>query len=125
MFRQIATILLLVAFSAQTFNRAVIIVGYYVNTASFVDKCENKAAPELDCEGKCQVTKKIKDEDKKEQQNPERKVSNHNEVISSKSFYCSLLSEIPTIADPYFISYKFFLPKDLQSEIFHPPGKLG
>ena len=125
MFRQIAAILLLLAFSAQTFNRAVIMVDYYVNTASFIDKCENKAAPELDCEGKCQVTKKMKDENKKEQQNPERKANSHNEPISSKSFYCSLPCESLTIVHPYFTTYKFFLPKDLQSEIFHPPGKLG
>ena len=125
MFRQIATILLLIAFSVQTFNRAVIMVDYYVNTASFVDKCENKTAPELDCEGKCQVSKKMKDEDKKQQQNPERKANNHNEPISSKSFYCSLLCENLTIVHLYCSSYKFLLPKYLQSEIFHPPGKLG
>ncbi len=125
MFRQITTILLLVAFSVQTFNRAVIMVDYYVNTASFVDKCENKAAPELDCEGKCLVGKKMKDEEKKEQQNPERKGSNHNEPISSKSFYCSLLCENLTTVKSWFTGDKFFLPKDLQTEIFHPPGNLG
>ena len=125
MFRQIATILLFLAFSVQTFNRAVIMVDYYVNTAAFVDKCENKAAPELDCDGKCLVTKKMKDEDKKEQQNQERKGNSHNEVISSKSYYCLPLCDNLTIVKSCFNSYKFFLPKDLQSEIFHPPGNLG
>jgi len=124
MFRQITTILLLAAFSVQAFNRAIVIADYYVNSSAYIKNCENKSDPELNCEGKCQVTKKMKDEDKKEQQNPERKGSNHNEVISSNSFYCSLLNEIPTIAEPCFTNYKFFLPKDLQSEIFQPPGKL-
>ena len=43
----------------------------------------------LHCNGKCLLAKKLKQEEKKDQQNPGRKLDGKNEVISS----CSVLAE--------------------------------
>jgi len=58
MFKQLTAILLLLAFSAQTFSSPFILLDYYVNTAAYARKCVNKAKPKLQCNGKCQVMKK-------------------------------------------------------------------
>lgn len=81
----------LVAFALQTFNRAIIEFDYITNTKSYAANCENKARPKMHCNGKCQMMKKLKQEEKKDEQNPERKAENKNEIIlSSKSFYPTL-----------------------------------
>jgi len=78
----------LVAFAMQTFYKAFIVVDYFTNTKAFAKNCENKAIPQMHCNGKCQMMKKLKQEEKKDEQNPERKTENKNEIIlSSKSFY--------------------------------------
>jgi len=63
----------------QSFNKALIISDYYLNTARYALKCENKAKVELHCNGHCQMTKKLKQEDEKDKKNPERRVENHND----------------------------------------------
>lgn len=78
----------LVAFAMQTFDKAFLVVDYFTNTKAFAKNCENKAIPQMHCNGKCQMMKKLKQEEKKDEQNPERKTENKNEIIlSSKSFY--------------------------------------
>ena len=88
MFKQLAALILLMAFGFQTFSRAIILVSYYTNTSSYAKNCINKAKPILHCNGKCQMMKKLKEEDKKDKQNPERKSEVKNEIpISSRSFF--------------------------------------
>jgi hypothetical protein len=121
MFRQLAVIFLLIAFSVQVFNRTVIVLDYYTNTASFARNCENKAKPIMHCKGKCQMMKKLKEEEKKEQQVPER-MAVKNDVVSSKSFFTT-----GTIVDfvytrSYLTYYSPFFPEGATTSIFHPPG---
>lgn len=104
----------------QTFNRLVIVTEYYTNTAAFAKNCENKAKPQLHCNGKCQMMKKLKQEEKKDQQNSERKSYQH-EVLSSKSFF--VVINLHT----YFIkrSYPFLYQSThdgISSLIFRPPS---
>lgn len=78
----------LAAFAIQTFNGAFIVVDYYANTGAYAKNCENKTRPMMHCNGKCQMMKKLKEEQKKDAQYPERRGDNKNEiVISSKSFF--------------------------------------
>ncbi len=88
MLKQIIAFLFLSAFVLQTFSKAFIMADYFVNTQAYAKNCENKAKPKMHCNGKCQMMKKLKQEEKKDEQNPERKMENKNEyVLSSKSFY--------------------------------------
>jgi hypothetical protein len=121
MFRIITAFILLAAFSAQTFQRAWIVLDYYTNTSSFLANCENISRPVLHCDGKCQMVKKIKQEEKKSQQNPERKMENKNEVISSRSFFTTLEYKIPPSKSIAFSFYKAGRLTRRPSAIFHPP----
>ena len=105
---------------AQTFGQAFIVADYYINTASFAKNCENKARPKLQCNGKCQMMKKLKAQEKKEQQGPERKSSYKNISISSKSFFIAVeaVSFLPPV---FYAILNSDTPVDRTSGIFRPP----
>lgn len=91
LYRQLIAFIFLAAFVAQTFNRSFVMVDYYSNTSKYAKNCENKAKPILKCNGKCQMIKKLKQEEKKDEENPERKAENKNEItLSSKSFFANV-----------------------------------
>lgn len=120
MFKQVTAILLLLAFSAQTFSSPFAILDYYVNTAAYAKNCVNKAKPKIHCNGKCQVMKKLQEEEKKGQQNNEQKTVSKVQVLSSRSFFSLLI--IPagtprklTAFDP------MSFPVDRSLAVFHPP----
>lgn len=124
LYNQIPALFVLAAFMAQTFSRNIIIADYYANADKYMQHCENKSRPMMHCNGKCQMMKKMRQEEKKDQENPERRSDNKNEVsLSSKSFFASLgtrpLTEIiSSTSCPSMIG----LPIDRNNDIFHPPG---
>lgn len=120
MLKQLAAFIILIAFMAQTFNRAAVVADYYTNTFAYAKNCVNKAKPQLHCNGKCQMMKKLKEEEKKDQQNAQRK-SAPDEVLSSKSFFAVVHSTKQTIVTEHFISNSGS-PIDRASDFFHPPG---
>jgi hypothetical protein len=122
MFRQISAIFLLIAFAAQIFSKVVIVLDYYSNTVSYAKNCENKIKPALHCNGKCQMMKKLQEEEKKDQQNPERKIDNKNEVASSKSFFANGLFKKPIITHSYSVYFNTSFPIGAPADIFHPPS---
>jgi len=121
--RYITIMLMFGVFFAQTFSNVIIMADYYINTKVFAQNCENKDKPWMHCNGKCQVRKKIQQEDRKDQENPERKAENKNElVLSSKSFFANAAS-LAQIA----FNTKNITPLsignsiDRHFDIFHPP----
>ena len=120
MLKQIATFLLLTAFAVQTFNRAVIVFNYYTNTASFAKNCENKAKPMLHCNGRCQMLKKLKQEENKDKQNPERRSENKDEVLycSNHQFDLQYINSFAAISYP---SFNISVTKDVVIAFFQPP----
>jgi hypothetical protein len=124
MLKGLTIILIIFAFSALTFNRAVIMLDYYVNTGSFAKNCENKAKPAMHCNGKCQMMKQMKNEEKKDQQAPERKGDYKIEVVSSKSFFARFTCCITAIKNNLFARYTPALSVAELQDIFHPPAAL-
>jgi len=120
MFRQLTAIFLFAAFVAQTFNGGFVTINYFTNPAAFAKNCINKAKPKMQCNGKCQIMKKLQEEEKKEQQLPERKFENKIEVFSSESFYYGLT--IPVISAKKTIPQEANNnPQDISQDFFHPP----
>jgi hypothetical protein len=81
MFKQLTAILLIAAFVVQTFSGGLVMLDYYTNTVTFAKNCINKTRPVLHCNGKCQMMKKLKQEESRDKQNPERKNAGKNEVL--------------------------------------------
>jgi hypothetical protein len=79
MIRRFIALFLLLAFAAQLSGRTLVMMDYYVNRAAYQKSCINKSRPMLHCQGKCQMMKKIREQEKKEAQNNERKTTGKNE----------------------------------------------
>lgn len=96
-------ILLFSSLIAHTFSRSLVLADYLVNLESYKKACVNKAKPKLNCNGKCQMLKKIKkQEDESNTNTPAPKFNQAEIVLSSKSFY-------PTIEMFGFQQSNFFL----------------
>lgn len=121
MLRYLTAIFLLATFLAQTFSKAVIVFDYYANTSAFAQACENKATPMMHCNGKCQMMKKLKEEEKKDQQAPERRGENKNEVVSSASHFDSVLVWQNSVQTSFEFYYHPLSPQHSAADIFHPP----
>ena len=121
MFKQVAAIFLILAFTAQTFSAGFAMLNYYANTAAFAKNCENKDKPKMHCNGKCQMMKKLKQEQKQDQQNPERKSENKVDVLSSKSFFCNSVAAFSVITAKAVTVEKNYPLTHIAYAFFHPP----
>jgi hypothetical protein len=113
-------ILFLVAFFAQSFNQSFVVFGFYANRSFYARICENKTRPVLHCNGKCQLAKKLKQEEGKDQQNSQRKLETKNEVIFCSNLPCGL-SFFPIAKNRYF-NYSEKLIISFSLPVFHPPS---
>ncbi|RXK80759.1 hypothetical protein [Filimonas effusa] len=118
--RQLLAIFLFTAFLAQTFSKAFVVVDYYANTAAFAQNCVNKSRPSMHCNGKCQMMKKMEQQQKKDAEN-ERKAGPKLEVISSKAFFASV-SFYATGTAASFFTYNDNAVFDRAISVFHPPA---
>lgn len=122
MLRSIAILVLLFALAAQTFHQAFIVLDYRLRTAAYEKDCVNKARPQLRCKGKCQMTKKMTEEERKEQQPPQLKLEKPGETVSSESFYTIITR--PVLPAPRFC-YPVLntgSPVARPHTVFHPPA---
>ena len=115
-----ATILLL-AFVGQTFRQEFYYVDYLVDKAEYVKNCVNKTRPKMQCNGKCQLMKKIQEQEKREQQKaPEMKLAGKIEIFPAKDQGTTVFSPILIATHSYTLTNEG-TPVDRVSFIFHPP----
>jgi hypothetical protein len=122
MFRKITATLLLMAFVAQTFSAPFIRLDYFFNQTDYARNCVNKATPMLHCNGHCQMMKKIREEEKKEQETQERKMGSKVEVLSSRSFYTSVSEQFSTIISHHYFTINDAAAVGMPRTVFHPPA---
>ncbi|HVM88002.1 MAG TPA: hypothetical protein VMT76_07420 [Puia sp.] len=123
LYRQLTAFIFLAVFLTQSFSRIFLIADYYTNQKEYAGICENKAKPEMHCFGKCVLFKKISQENKKDQENPERKADNKSEIaLSSKSFFATEASTpVCSISGKIIIQLTQGNITDVSLSIFHPP----
>lgn len=85
-------------------------------------RCVNVARPQMHCNGKCQLMEKIKEHEKKgQEQPPEMKFAAKIDALSFKSsFLLSFDFSIPSAKAKVF-ALNSGNPVDQPSAIFHPP----
>lgn len=113
---------MLIGFSVQTFYTAGITAWFYANQKLLAKKhCVNKSRPELHCDGKCFLSKKIKEaEQKEEQQSPYQvKWVETSPCILFSFIYTPPFAEADVINNIDKINTYSFL---FLQFIFHPPG---
>lgn len=121
-FRKLIALVLLLAFSVSTFSRVFRVADYFMNTEAYSKNCVNKAKPKLHCNGKCQMMKKLKQQDQQEQQSPDSKASAKSEILSSRSFFQQQIAALEPIHPYYMRSQDIGHPQDRTIPVFHPPG---
>lgn len=122
MFKKIITSILLIAFAIHSFNSVLIVFGFYANQSRIAATlCENRDRPVLKCHGQCQLAKKLKQQEKKEQQFPGQKGDSKQEDLSSRSFYSSLLALTVTNSVKFPENGPTGKPVHRSFAIFHPP----
>ena len=115
--------IVLAAFAARTMDGFLIVLDYYTHTAEYAKYCINKDNSAMHCNGQCQMFRKLKTQEKQDQNGPERKTDDKNDIsLSSRSYFAS------GIPPAVIIVQKIRIP-DLTSaktlgrtfDIFHPP----
>lgn len=78
----------------------------------------------MHCNGKCQMMKKLQEEEKKDQENQERKSENKNGVVlSSKSFFTSVPNYSIQFIKRLYPTLQSPKETDRSFEVFHPPSR--
>ncbi len=119
---RIITFFLLVIIVCSTFNNNIIMLSFYCNQ-NYIAKtlCINRDKPQLHCNGKCQLQKKIIQQESKDKQLPDKRNENHIQVLFSKSFFAQLnISSGSIIKKQFHITDSCLLDLCMHS-IFHPP----
>ena len=88
MVRKPIAILFMLLLSGQVFSQVICYADYLIRKADYIEKCENKARPQLQCNGQCQMMKKmLAQQDNNQPTPPELKMLSAPELISSRSFF--------------------------------------
>ncbi len=88
MVRKPIAILFMLLLSGQVFSQVICYADYLLRKADYLEKCENKARPQLQCNGQCQMMKKmLAQQDNNQPAPPELKMLSAPELISSRSFF--------------------------------------
>ena len=115
-----AACILIIVFVGQAFNQNLYYLDYVLKKAEYTNKCVNKSRPWMHCNGKCQMMKKLEEQEKKEHgQPPELRCASNCEVLPTEQYifepyYCKLNNiHFPLFHQGY--------PIDRTAAIFHPP----
>lgn len=107
----------------QLSGRYFVMLDFYLNQEYIVKNlCVNRNKPAMHCNGKCHLSKKLKEEDKRDQDNPERK-DHRSEIfyaawLEPASLTAAVTANIAHYPHPYCIG----APIDRPDAVFHPPA---
>lgn len=120
----IAVPILILLLMTQTFSKWFVLMSFKLNQ-DYIAKniCENRYRPQMHCNGNCVLMKKMKQEEKQEQNAPAPgKVQLASIVLSSKSFFATVEPLFAISATSYTIAGNWGKPIDRAGFIFHPPA---
>jgi hypothetical protein len=112
--------ILLIVFAAQSFGNVWLWVDYKINLEKYAKNCVNKARPMLQCNGKCQLAKKIREEETKKQQDAEKAAPKIDYSLSSKHFFLSV-NHFETKAFRYYYIPESGAAIKMPRSVFRPP----
>jgi len=122
--RFIATPILILLLMSQTFSHWLVVMNFKFNQEFIAKKlCENRFRPKLNCKGNCVLMKKLKQQEKEEQNNPVAlKLELSTLVISSRTFFANIDCASTFISKSYLPLSDTGKPVDRALAFFHPPG---
>lgn len=120
--KQLGVVLLLFAVLLQSFSKAVIFADYYANR-DYIAKnlCENRRKPIIHCYGKCQLNKRLLEDEKQDSDNPERKETTASIFLCAELGQRISLPARPAAVPIYGPALSDCRVIDQPSFCFHPP----
>jgi hypothetical protein len=116
--------MVLFAMMLQCFSKMIVVAEFYANRDYIArNLCVNRFNTAVHCAGRCQLDKRILQEEKSSGDKELRQES-RNEVLSSKSFFASAAAPVPVIVDRVYPIAQVSHPVDRPLSIFHPPAWL-
>ena len=111
----------LLAFLAMTFSQAVILTSFMVNRAYIAKNlCENRSRPIMHCGGKCCLAKKLRNEQKRDQENPERRSESKFDVLAL-AYRTPVSLSLTEVFLHHTSHYLDTVTEDYRPGCFHPP----
>jgi len=122
-YRQLTAFALLILFLAQTMSRYITIADYYLNTASYARLCINRDKPVMHCNGRCQLSKKLAQQENSDKQNQEKRSGgDKNDPLFSQLAYADFSQPFcPDLNQPGFVKYLPGATTKTPRSYFHPP----
>lgn len=115
--------IIIVSLFAHSIGNIFFVADYYLNPAKYEKNCVNKSRPELKCNGKCQLAKKIQAEEKKEKENGEKELASRINITLYNKDYFASIDHQGTICQPIQPEYNNTLKlRSFTSTVFHPPS---
>jgi hypothetical protein len=115
------TLVLLMVILIQSFSRWAIVIEYEFNK-SYIAKalCINKSIPQMHCNGKCQVMKKLAEDADKN--SPVKQTMRSFQPDPFVIHSINICADHPsTICQQLHTAFHFALPAQRSHSIFHPP----
>lgn len=116
------SIFLLVAMIGANYSRFFVYAGFEINKSFIVKElCENRDRPEMKCEGKCFLKKRLAaaEEKEKKQEQEARSKSSVDVFVINEPLIFAFASIPPKKQRPMLI---FFLLSEFNNDILHPPS---
>jgi hypothetical protein len=120
MLQKPAAFILLMAFAAISFQNLGLVASYRINNASFLKNCVNKNRPQLRCNGKCQLMKKMMEREHQEQEHPDSKPGSQNILFFTVNIPGQINHPVTGTHSTY-LPYNAPQLTDRTADIFHPP----
>jgi len=113
--------LLASAFLLQSASSLLIVANYTINR-DYISKnlCENRAKPNMHCNGKCHLKKQLQKEEKKENSSPGN-MKNKSELQFFSVYQTPLIIAEPAVQSKCCIRYLFAESQARLHAVFHPP----
>ncbi len=115
------SLIFIVTFLIQQSGKYLIMADYYIGTSKYAKNCINKSRPKMHCNGKCQMMKKIQEEENREKNDAEKRRDNKNESSSPIISYLSNTAVVFFEMSDDNIWHGTNKPVDHSYGFFHPP----
>lgn len=123
-FGQLVVTAVLFAMMLQCFSKMIVVAEFYANRDYIArNLCINRFNTAVHCAGRCQLDKRILQEEKSSGDKELRQES-RNEVLFSRSFFATVVDPVTVYVDRAYPVAGVPHPVDRSLSIFHPPSWL-
>lgn len=120
LYQRFAVVILLGAIFVQTFQKELIFADYYLDTEAYAALCENKARPEMNCNGHCQMAKKMEQTDQQDKQAPQAQIKLIDVVFCTEDVFHFSPYMVAAVKILY-AEFPVLKTSGFSKAMFHPP----